>query len=179
MTVNTSATGGALPVPAGMTTEALEDLLHDLVTVLTGLPGTLVRPRYQTKPPPQPDAGTDWCALAIAEQASDGAQLIAGDDQAVLRTSETITVEVSFYGPAGATLAKRLRRGLSVAQNRVSLRAAGVAFVEAGPIVPAADLVGSRWVRRFDLTLTFRRGEDAVLPIGTLLCGRPILVPSH
>ena len=69
---NTSATGGFLldrppPPPA----EDIQHALQHMVTVLTDLPGHLVRPRWQPLPPAQPDALTDWVAIGVTRVEAD------------------------------------------------------------------------------------------------------------
>ena len=72
---------------------------------------------------------------------------------------EHLVVMCSFYGPQARALARALRDGLYVEQNRAMLRdIANLAFVEAGDIVPAPELVNLRWIRRQDITITLTRG---------------------
>ncbi|WP_142850864.1 hypothetical protein [Telmatospirillum sp. J64-1] len=175
---NNSATGGPLAVEGGLSREALEDVIHDLLAGLTGLEGALIRPRYQPKPPPQPKPEVDWCAFGITEAAPEGTQLIQGDGAAVLHSQASLTVALSFYGPGGDVLAGRVRAGLQIAQNREGLRAAGLAYVSAGAIIAGAELVGGSWLPRFDLTLTLRQAEALAVAIENLACGRHQLIAN-
>jgi hypothetical protein len=45
--------------------DALVGVLHDMVVGVTGLPASLVRPRWQPQPPTQPSVSTAWCAIGI------------------------------------------------------------------------------------------------------------------
>lgn len=159
-----SASGGFLiPVP-GPGREAEEDELHDLIAALCGLPGHLVRPRWQAEPPRQPEPGTDWCAFGVIGRDAPGSQTRHergrdGQGRSVVETHETLDILASFYGPHAQSKAVALREGLHVEQNRAELRArANLALVRAGAMTAVPELVLQRWVQRQDLPLTFRRG---------------------
>lgn len=174
---NTSATGGWLQ-PTGKITapaegDALDDLLQQAVVGITGLAGTLVRPRWQpvpTQEPPAPD--TNWCAIGVHDETPDdnAAVIHHGDgdaedtDTGALAGgwSETqrhsdLQVLASFYGAQALSYANILRDGLAIAQNRDMLRAGGLAFVSSGKAVAMPELVSNRWRRRFDVMIKFRR----------------------
>lgn len=145
------------PVP-GPTLETTEDVLHDLIAALTGLPGNLVRPRWQPRPAKTPGPGTSWCALGVTARTSPGSQVRVDADDIRVETHEVLDVLVSFYGPQAPALALAVREGLRVSLNREGLRAANMAFVGAGQMVRAPELVNTAWLNRVDLPLTFRRG---------------------
>lgn len=149
----------ARPAP-GPGHEATEDVLHDLVVGLTGLPGDLVRPRWQPRPPQTPSPDTSWCALGVTGRDSPGSQLrsTADGEGWAVETHETLDVLISFYGPQASALALAVREGLRVPLNRETLRAANMALVRAGQMANAPELVNNAWLRRVDLPLTFRRG---------------------
>jgi hypothetical protein len=62
-----SASGGYLvPVsPLPLDDEELGRRLSNVVAGVTGIPGNLVRPRWQKNPPPIPDEGVDWVAVGV------------------------------------------------------------------------------------------------------------------
>ncbi|MFT2520511.1 hypothetical protein ACMWQB_30330, partial [Escherichia coli] len=64
--MNTSATGGYL-VPAvaspPLDDDDLDNLLHDMIAGISGLPRAMVRPRWQPTVPKQPEPGVNWCAF--------------------------------------------------------------------------------------------------------------------
>src|SRR5574340_383319 len=65
---NTSATGGYLSPDASalpLEGDALDALLQGMVVGITGLPGAMVRPRWQSVVPKQPEPTVDWCAIGI------------------------------------------------------------------------------------------------------------------
>lgn len=157
-----SSTGGYLaptsPPPA--TDDALDDQLQAAVVGITGLDGTLVRPRWQPTPPKQPAAGTNWCAIGVTDVTADTYAWIGhhpdGDGYDEMQRHVTFDVLASFYGPAGQSYAGLLRDGLQIAQNREALYLQGIAFVEASRIIAAPALINEQWVRKYDLTVTLR-----------------------
>lgn len=180
---NTSATEGFLPLSPVPGQTAIEDVFHDLIAGVTGLHSDMVRPRWQPEPPREPKPTEDWCAFGIigyepqnfpeirhhgegegkdaqglcparTQGASGGAAPRDGYDEMV--DHETLTVLASFYGPRHLDLARLMRRGVHVPQNRKLLRPAGLVFVKAGSIVPVPALVAMQWRARADLPLIFR-----------------------
>lgn len=163
---NTSATGGYLVPTSAPPAEdaALDDIFTELVAGVTGLAGTLVRPRWQPKPPRMPDPTTDWCAVGVIEYQPDANAVVAHDGDANgglgeddLQRQEDLTVMASFYGPNANGFAKMARDGLSIPQNWETIAQSDISYVSAGTIRSAPELVNEQWLRRFDLTLYFRR----------------------
>lgn len=172
---NTSATGGYLaptaPVPPE--DEALDDLLQELVAGVTGLPGSMVRPRWQPKVPKQPEPNENWCAMGIPRQANDASPAIQHDGNGdgidgYIRHQE-IDLLCSFYGPAAKGYAQRLADGMSIPQNSEQLALNGMKFVRASDIQAAPALINQQWNRRYDLTLTLRRKITRTYPVLNLL----------
>ncbi len=168
---NTSATGGFLPVtqPAQNTTE---DVLQSLIAGITGLPGSLVRPRFLLEPQKEPDVTVNWCALGIANALPQAypelvhcSQASAGAGEAHVVTHASLNVLVSLYGPNCHALALALQCGLYVPQNRSILRPAGLAFVQAGAITQVPGLTSAGWRGRADLPLVFRQVQGASVAI--------------
>jgi len=157
---NTSATGGYLALTSVAPLSIIEDALHDLIAGITGLCGSLVRPRWQPEPPRLPKPGETWCAFGIMDQTASFPELRhqgAGDGRDEIITQARLTVLTSFYGPEGDDAVLLLRDGLHVAQNRAALRAHGLAFESAGEVSRLPELVGTRWLSRTDMTIFFRR----------------------
>lgn len=156
----TSATGGFLELSPAQGPFALEDVLHDLITGVTGLPGELVRPRWQPDPPEVPEPNVNWCAFGIGQFDPSNHPVIIhhgeGDGHGEIVDMEELQVMVSFYGPLHMVNVRAFRRGIYVKQNRELLRPAGLAFVKAGTIVPLPELVALGWRSRADIPLTFR-----------------------
>lgn len=157
-----SSTGGYLaptsPPPA--TDDALDDQIQAAVVGITGLDGTLVRPRWQPKPPKQPPAAANWCAIGVTSMDADTYAWVGhhpdGDGYDEMQHHVTFDVLASFYGPAGQAYAGLLRDGLQIAQNREALYLQGISFVDASKIIAAPALINEQWVRKYDLTVTLR-----------------------
>lgn len=159
-----SSTGGYLmpaDAPAPAEDADLDAIFQRAVTRITGLPGQLVRPRWQPRPPKQPEASVTWCAIGIIEQDPDAMPDIVhvstglGHDR--LSRHEDLRLLVTFYGPAAQAMAGRLRDGLYVPQNREELSSHDIGFVAAGRIRAVPEPVNQQWIRRYDLLLQFRR----------------------
>ncbi|MGI4851699.1 MAG: phage neck terminator protein [Janthinobacterium lividum] len=176
---NTSATGGAL-LPVGTQQPAdlnLDLILQAVVAGALGLPGEMVRPRWQPLPPAQPPRGSDWCAIGIvsidadtnAAMPHDGQTATEGSGQDGLIRHEQFDLLCSLYGPNGGSNAAMLRDGLAVPQNREALMAVGMAYVGADTIRRVPDLIGQGWINRADIRLTFRRKIARTYPVLNLL----------
>jgi len=172
---NTSATGGYLAptAPVPLEDDALDDLLQELVAGVTGLPGAMVRPRWQTTVPKQPEPSENWCAIGVNRQANDASPAIQhegdGDGSDDYIRHQEIDLLCSFYGPAAKGYAQRLADGMSIPQNSEQLALSGMKFVRASDIQAAPALINQQWNRRYDLTLTLRRKITRTYPVRNLL----------
>lgn len=172
---NTSATGGPL-VPTATTPvedDPFEDLLGNTISGLTAIERLNVRPRWQPKPPAMPPDNVSWCAFGITELDGDWSasqrHISDGDGRTEQTRHETLTILASFYGPAGYSKASQLRDGLWLKQNWAALNQAGVALLECSRARTASDLVNTRFIRRIDLEMRFRRAITRSYPILNLL----------
>lgn len=161
---NDSSTGGYLLPADALAPEEdaeLDALFQDAVRNITGLPGSLVRPRWQENPPKQPEPGVDWCAIGVMVQEPDaGPALIQeGDGSGATRSErhEEIEVLATFYGPHRSAFAGKLRDGIGIPQNMEALQTSAIGFVGCGPIRAAPERVNQQWIRRSDMLLRFRR----------------------
>lgn len=171
-----SSTGGYLaPAVASppLEDDALDDVLHDLVAGVTGLPGAMVRPRWQPTVPKQPEPSVNWCAIGVTTQDNDAGPAIqhdpTGDGSDVYQRHQDVELLCTFYGPAAKGYAQRLIDGLAIPQNSEQLGLNDMKFVSAGTIRPAPDLVNQQWVRRYDVTVTLRRKITRTYPVLNLL----------
>lgn len=144
-----------------MEDDALDAAFQKAIAGITGLPGNMVRPRWQPTPPKQPEPSVNWCAFGVQSQKADDGPYIehipAGDGKDAYTRHEQIDVLATFYGPASQANAALLRDGLGISQNIEQLKLDGIAFVEAGPIRPLPELVNQQWIKRRDIALVFRR----------------------
>lgn len=173
---NTSATGGYLSPAASarpLEDDALAAALQAMVVGITGLPGNMVRPRWQPVVPKQPEVGTDWCAIGVTtDDSTDYPAVIHdgtgdGDDQ--LQRWDEFTVLASFYGPNAMGFADLLRDGLYIAQNREQMQADDMDLIEVGTRTTAPDLLNQQWIRRYDLPIRIRRKSVRTYPVLNIL----------
>jgi len=174
---NTSATGGYLgPASSSVPVEddALEDFLQGVVAAITGIDGTLVRPRYQDNPPTLPGPDITWAATGVMpDRRRDTFAVVdhdsTGDGADDLIRHEEIDLLCSFYGPGAGGAATELADGLQIAQNREVLIAAGMDFVGSDGPRRVPEQIKGRWLQRQDLTVTIRREVRRQYPILNLL----------
>lgn len=167
--MNTSSTGGyLLPTasPAPLEGAELEDFFHDVIARVTGLDPTLVRPRWQPTPPDIPDKGTVWIAFGFVDESSNtyafvGEIVTDSGVAAQLQNQEQFGVLCSVYGTGAGSDAKKvakiLRDGLQIEQNREPLFQQGMGLVEVTAPTPAPVLIQQDWLYRLDMTIRVRR----------------------
>lgn len=170
---NDSTTVGYLTpdaAPAPLEDDALDTFLHDLFVGVTGLPGDMMRPRWQEEPPTQPKRGTDWMAFGVMDEDPDtyAATFHNADASSETQRHENIDILVSSYGPHARANLKLLRDGLQVEQNRAVLSANAMGLVETGRIVTAPSIVKDLWQKRFDMTVKIRRQDRRVYQVRSI-----------
>lgn len=181
----TSSAGGYL-VPSSalpLGDDALDDMFQAMAVGITGLPGALVRPRWQPKPPKQPEPTIDWCAIGVHDTTPDDNAVVthnpsAGGSDTLMRW-EDVTVIASFFGPNAGSYADILRDGLAIPQNREPLTDASVAFVSVGDKRLAPDMVNGQWIRRYDLSIYFRRGIQRTYAVETIAIENIVIDNEH
>lgn len=154
---NTSATGG----PLGPTSTPpaddldLDTIIGTLIAGVTGLPGDMIRPRWQETQPRVPDVSETWVAVGVTATMGDDmpAQIHhgEGDGYTILRTFYRLDVLASFYGPKGDAYAKLTRDSFYVGQNREAMRAVGLNLVDFDTIRRVPEIRATRTLRRSDL----------------------------
>ncbi|AWJ93318.1 hypothetical protein Sp245p_26210 (plasmid) [Azospirillum baldaniorum] len=184
---NTSATGGPI-LPNGTVAplegKALLVFLQGWLAPLLGLPGQMVRPRWQAEPPAIPDAGEAWAAIGITARPADAYPSVthdpSGDGQDIVVRHERLELLVSVYdlGVAGQADAHAalLRDNLTIRQNSEPLQLAGFALIETGTLTPVPSLLKSRWLYRVDLPITVRRAVARSYPVLNLLQGQATII---
>lgn len=174
---NTSATGGPL-LPSNTQHVPLEDLalilvFQGLVVGMTGLDGSLVRPRWQPKPPNMPANDVSWCALGIQDQQGDTFAYIEHDGrgagQDILQRNEIVEMLCSFYGPNAGMNASLVRDGLSIAQNREPLQLNGMGLISVEPFRAVPALINNQWYNRLDMPIFVRREILRTYPVLNIL----------
>lgn len=145
--------------PAVLDGDALLDAFQPTLSGITGLPGDLVRPRWQPEPPNQPDFGTDWVAFGVTVMPADAFAFIRQVDISTveLECTEELQALASFYGPNAPGLAGELRDGLQIDQNRWALLALGIKLVEVQQQRQVPALMKQIWTKRVDVPMRWRR----------------------
>jgi hypothetical protein len=167
---NDSSTGGyLLPgfTPAAPSTDlALDGIFQALIANVTGLPGNLVRPRYQQTPPQEPCTTDTWAGVGVISiRPDDGPRITHSESGDTVNRHEIIEVLASFYGPAGQQYATMARDGIGLPQNMEALNALNIGLTEFGPLRSVPELINQQWRRRYDFSITFRRQVLRTYPI--------------
>lgn len=174
--MNDSSTGGyLLPAtsPAPLEGQALNRFLQQVWVGITGLDGTLIRPRWQAEPPAIQPFGTDWMAFGITRRKGDTFTSTIHDptgngNDSVYR-QEMLDILCTFYGPDADNYASLLREGLFVAQNREVLQLNNFGLVEVGEAVAVPEIIKDRWTYRVDMRVTLRRSILRTYPVLNIL----------
>ena len=176
--MNDSSTGGYLTpsvTPAPLQGDSLNTFIQPVIVGITGLPGAMVRPAFQTEPPDAPDGGTAWAAFRYTSRKTDNYPFVGHntDGSDTLRRHEEIDILVSFYDLGSSGLADQyaalLRDGLSIPQNLEVLKQNGMGFVGCGEITTVPVILKQRWLYRVDLPFTIRREIVRVYQVLNLL----------
>ncbi len=178
---NDSSTGGyLLPAasPAPLEGKDLLAFLQGWLVGITGLPGTMVRPRWQPEPPDIPQAGDAWAALGVVRRPSDEYPFVSHQPSVGdwVQRHELLEVLTSFYDLGSTGLADYyaalFREGSAVEQNRWPLVAAGMNLVRVGALVAVPSLLKLRWLYRVDLEIAIRRQIDRLYPVRDLVAAQ-------
>ena len=175
MPTQDSSTGGYLSpgISADLEGQALEDFLQTVVVGIVGLPGAMVRPRWQEDAPDAPPMETNWAAIGVNRRRNEPFAYVehspgysgVNPNDRVERPQE-LEVLVSFYGPASDMNAQQWTEGLQVALNREAMQQNGFALIETeDPIAAHEQMQDGRWRRRIDVNSRFRRTLTRTYPI--------------
>jgi len=151
-----------------------ENFLQQCVAGITGLPGELVRPRWQPNPSPTPDVSVDWVACGITRTVAQFSPYLKhhGEEEPGydrLGRSEQVTYRVSSYGPHAGDVIAILRDGLFIDQNRQLWRENSVGLVEAERIDHVPELFRQQWRDAYHLEIILNRQVRRVYNVRTLL----------
>lgn len=186
--MSTSATGGYLIPSASNATEdeALRVFFQQMVSGITGMPGTMVRPRWQPEPPNIPAFGTDWAAIGVTKRTRDVNAYIKHVSQKdsngnnigtdFVHRTEVLDVLCSFYGPKCEANSELLAVGLEVDQNREVMQLAGYGLVCVEDATMMADLQNDRWLTRIDLPFQIRRAQLYQYPVLDVIAAQGTIV---
>lgn len=160
----------------------LDAVFQQMIVGLTGLPGNLVRPRWQSTVPKQPEAAVNWCAVGVMNFESDANPVMThdagGEGSDTFQRHEILTVLASFYGPAASANASLARDGIFVSQNNAMLGTYSMGLVNVGPKRTAPELVNQQWIRRYDLEIMVRRQIVRTYNVRNILSADATLIPD-
>jgi hypothetical protein len=160
---------------------ALDEFLQSLVVGITGLAGSLVRPRWQPVQLPQPPQAATWAAIGVIDERDQGASVIhfdLGNGYDEETHHVLIEVMVSFYGPSSRGLANLFRDGLNIAQNREQLQLNDMGLVDVDRAVNAPEIVNEVWRQRVDVTFRLRMARISRYAVLNLLSAQGEIVPE-
>lgn len=152
--------------------DALDDAFQQAVVGITGLSGSLVRPRWQAQPPQQPDNLTNWAAVGVTTvRNSDYTWFKEADDGQSLsqHRQQELNVMVSFYGPLAVANANLLADGIEIPNNTWGLLAVGIKLIGTENIIRVPDITNAQWINRCDIQIRFRREVVRTYLIPTVL----------
>jgi hypothetical protein len=158
--------------PQPIDDDALNDALVAAVVGITGLPGNLVRPRWQAQPPQQPDNMVNWCAAGITDnQNVDYTYIKLNSDQlgSTQYRQQELSFLCSFYGPSSVGNANMLADGIEIPNNMWGLNAIGVKLIGSNQPTRIPDLTNAQWINRCDVTIRFRRETSRIYGIPSVL----------
>lgn len=170
-----SAEGGYLR-PIGVPppeADALADIIQGLFQGITGLDPSLVRPRWQAKPPTQPAPDVNWCSVGIVQQTGVDfpyiEYLLGEEEITTLQRQEGIEVLASFYGPLAGAYAAQARDGLYWDQNIAQLKQYNIHLSGADPIMAVPDLVNTQFIAHYDMRVRLSRQVNRQYDIKSIL----------
>lgn len=165
-----SLTSGYLPPTAASEYgDPLDDVLQAAIVGVTGIPGKYVRPRWTPEPLPQPPFSTNWAAFGVVRSVVDTFSYEKHEaETTAVERDELLYVLHSFYGPDSHGMAERFRDGLEVSQNRDALRAQKIVLVEVGEATVLPALLKEKWVKRVDVSVTYRRRTSRTYAVLTI-----------
>ena len=159
------------PLPKKLT---LTQFIQTILTGVSALDGTLVRPSWQPNPPNQPDGNTDWMAFGIATSTPDFNAFIGTALNGVtsMQRHEVLEISCSVYGPNAIEIASLIRDGFQIPQNLDALKLANMGYREISPARHVPDLVNERFIDRMMFSVFIKREIQRTYPIVSILSAK-------
>ncbi len=150
--------------------------LQGWIVGLCGLPGGMVRPRWQPESPDIPQKGDAWAAIGVTSRISDTFPYISQSQDGLiskLQRQQELTPLCSFYDTGVTGLADEYagltRDGSAIPQNSEYLRAQGFALGYCGDVNVVPSLLATQWLYRVDLSMAVRRQIDRSYSVKSIL----------
>ena len=167
---NTSATGGYVAgknqsqLPGQLT---LEQFIQTVIVGITGYSQTFVRPKWQVAPPKQPDIMTDWIAFSLISNTPDSYAYtgLNSSNETTLQRNQALEIQIAFYGPNAQENIALFMDGLQIPQNLAAMTSVKMGYTSISGAIRGPDLVGERWIDRYEMSLTLTRQVLRTYPI--------------
>lgn len=155
----------------------LTQFIQTVLVGVSGLPGGMVRPKWQKEPPDNPDIEVNWLAFGI-EVANPDANAYVGintDNVVIYQRHEELEISCDIYGPEALETVGFIRDGFQIDQNRFALFNANMGFVNVSGARRIPDLVNERFVNRRIMTVNLRREIQRTYSIPTLISASGVI----
>ena len=161
-------------LPRGL---SLTDFLQTVFVGISGLPGNLVRPKWQPEPPKQPDIFTDWMAFGINGTNPDFSAYVNSlpDGSMGLQRNEDLSIGLSIYGPKAVETYGMIADGFQIPENRIALFQANIGYTDISDGLQVPDLVNQRWVVRVECTVYLKREVRRTYPVLSFVSARGVI----
>jgi hypothetical protein len=159
-------------------------VFQKMVSGVTGIDPTLVRPRWVDEPEARPPGvKTNWAAVGVSdpEPLPGDIYLKPNEDGETSSTQKhwKLSVLTSFYGPSANYYAGVLADGLYIGQNLEQIAPFGIKLRNIGSVTKTAELVNTVWYGRADVTIDFVIETNRTYAVKTILTiPAPNIIPD-